>query len=528
MTGRNQLKIIGTLIAVPLLLAGILLTTSLLPDRPAIQTAPQTTSPSTSNPAMKAGWDLSLPSLAATYRDSFLLGNIASTGAQINADNTAMFTYHYNVMTAENLMKPQNLSPSKGVYNYLNADTLIDWAFRNNIQVHGHVLVWHSQSAAWLNKTSAGAPLTRSEARQNMQDYIDNVAGHFAGKVLSWDVVNEAFDGGSLPFASWKDVTRKTSPWYLAYANGADTANGESGADYIYDAFVFARLADPNAILYFNDYNETDGWKREAMASMAEELNALWLADPRNTDPGRKLVEGLGMQSHYYTEYPPVASIASTIQRFIRAGVRISVSELDVSYGRYNGPQTQVLTQEQEVTQAIYYARLFEFYKAYDAHIQRVTLWGHSDSTSWRTDYAPMPFDRALAPKEAYDAILDPSAYLAAHGQTPRPLHDLTVSAGGTAADPAANGRPALITVRAAGTGLGGYKAVAYLEKDGVRHSDEITLVDGVATIPLAGVSSAGAYRVLIDVYDGTTLHASKEIPLTVGIRDGIAYLEKG
>jgi endo-1,4-beta-xylanase len=97
-------------------------------------------------------------------------------------DTTAMFRRQYTAMTVENEMKPQYLSPSKGAYSYGSADTLVSWAQANGIKVHGHTLVWHSQSAAWLTADAGGKPLTRAEARANMREYISNVAGHFRAR----------------------------------------------------------------------------------------------------------------------------------------------------------------------------------------------------------------------------------------------------------------------------------------------------------------------------------------------------------
>ena len=366
-------------------------------------------------------WDLTIPSLAKTYEGNFLFGNIIEP-SQLNTKTTDMFKSYYNVITAENSMKPSVISNAKGVYNFSGGDAIIEWAKQNNIKVHGHTLVWHSQSPDWLYKNADGTPLTREEARQNMKDYIEKVAGHFAGKVISWDVVNEALDGGSLPITDWRTAARKGSPWYLAYANGADTTKGESGTDYIYDAFVYARLADPNAILEYNDYNETDAWKREAMAQMAEDLNAKWLNDSRNTDKSRKLIEAIGMQSHHYTKHPTPDQVEASIKRFLQAGVKISVSELDAGYGQYNGPENKTLSKEQQVEQAIFYARIFEIFKAYSAHIQRVTIWGMADTLSWRSNYSPVLFDGMYAPKEAYYAVQDPRGYLVKQGLTPRPI----------------------------------------------------------------------------------------------------------
>ncbi|MFB9275525.1 endo-1,4-beta-xylanase [Cohnella cellulosilytica] len=350
-------------------------------------------------------WDLTLPSIADTYKNDFLIGNVMSPAQTTDAENTAMYKHHYSIMTPENDMKPQYLSSANGVYSYANADTLVDWAQANNIKVHGHTLVWHSQSAPWLTTGTDNGPLTRAEAKANMEQYIGNVAGHFKGKVVSWDVVNEAFDGGSGLPADWKIVLRKDSPWYKAYANGADESRGESGADYIYDAFVLARLADPGATLYYNDYNETVAWKREAMALMAEELNEKWKTDERNAEPGRLLVEGIGMQAHYWIESLDPDTVEASIARFIQAGVKVSVTELDI-------PSTGTLTEEKMALQAELYAKLFVIYKKYASSIERVTFWGKADSQSWRASGSPLLFDKLLAAKPAFYAVIDPEGYL--------------------------------------------------------------------------------------------------------------------
>lgn len=371
-------------------------------------------------------WDLSLPSIADTYKDYFLIGNVMGPAQITDADTTAMYKYHYNLVTAENEMKPQYLSSEKGVYNYTNADALVDWAETNNIKVHGHALVWHSQSAPWLTSDAEGKALTRAEAKSNLEEYINNVAGHYKGKVISWDVVNEAFDGGTDIPTDWKTVLRKDSPWYIAYENGADESIGESGADYIYDAFVFTRLVDPEAILYYNDYNETDAWKREAMALMTEDLNEQWKTDPRNTEPDRLLVERLGMQSHFWTDNLDVNDVEASIVRFARTGAEIGITELDIPYGSYSNQHSGLLTEDEEIVQAKLYAQLFEVYKKYASNIERITFWGKADSQSWRSFGSPVLFDRAFAAKPAYHAVIDPEGYL--FSSWPNPYSDVSSS----------------------------------------------------------------------------------------------------
>jgi len=369
-------------------------------------------------------WDLTLDSLYETYKNDFLLGNIASPSQVDDDEFVEMFKHHYNVVTAENHMKPEALSQTKGVYTFENADKLVDWALANGIKVHGHVLIWHSQTAAWLNRTATGQPLTRAEAKENLEDYIENVAGHFQGKLISWDVVNEAFADGVSFNGNWKDSLRKNSPWYLAYANGANEAAGESGADYIYDAFVQARLVDPDATLYYNDYNEEAPSKRDAIAAMVEDLNAKWANDPRNTDPDRLLIEGIGMQSHFFTDSLSLENVENAIKRYIETGAVVTVSELDIPYGNYSNfeSRTTPLTHQEEVIQAQKYAQLFQIYKKYADSIERVTIWGIADPYSWRAAGYPLLFDRQHAAKEAYYAVIDPDGYLADNPPLPPPV----------------------------------------------------------------------------------------------------------
>ncbi len=358
----------------------------------------------TSVPAALAGIDDStaLPSLSEIYQDDFLLGAIF-TPDNVSDRRLELLTRHFNALTAENVMKPNAFAQSKGSYSFDRVDSLLGQL--PGFAIHGHVLVWHSQSAAWLNNG-----LNRAQAKANMEEYIGRVAGHFAGKVISWDVVNEAFvDGiGGSP-GDWRNHLRKDSAWYKAYANGA--GSGESGADYIYDAFVLARQADPAAVLYYNDFNETMPGKRKVIAQMTEELNTKWATDPRNTEPERLLIEGLGMQSHYFTEDLNVSDVEATIERFIETGCEISVTELDIPAG--NWTRMHKLDAETEKKQAQLYAQLFQIYKKYSEHITRVTLWGLEDTASWRRQGEPLLFDGSFNPKPSYYAVADPDGYLA-------------------------------------------------------------------------------------------------------------------
>ena len=181
------------------------------------------------------------------------------------------------------------------------------------------------------------------------------------------------------------------------------------------------------------------------------------------------------MQSHYFTESLDISQVEASIQRFIKAGLTISVSELDVCYGSYGGTTYTTLTDEQQVAQAVLYARLFEVYKAYADHIERVTIWGKADSQSWRNTYSPLLFDSMFAPKQAFYAVINPIDYLTKQGLTLRSLYDLTVSSNtGTVIA----GVPSNITIKAKATDLENYKVVTYIAKMAL-YSNEFTLVNG-------------------------------------------------
>ena len=355
-----------------------------------------------------SSWDMNVPSLHELFGGYFYFGNIMEPGVLNDSATVEMFLHLYNSVTAENSMKPGNVAPSRGQWNLTGADRLVDWAEDNNIRVHGHTLVWHSQSAPWLTGDSSGNPLTRAEAQDNMEYFINYYVGRYAGRIASWDVVNEAFTDGvafDAPGDSWRRRLRTNSPWYLAYNNGINEAAGECPSDYIYDAFVFARLADPGALLFYNDFNEESPGKREVIATMAEELNERWRDDPRNDNPDRLLIEGLGMQAHYWTDWLDPNDVRDTIIRFAQTGARVAITELDIPLGRWNAfgePDEENLAH-----QAMLYRELFEIFVELYEYIESVTLWGRADHQSWRAQGFPLIFNGRLEPKPAFWAIAE-------------------------------------------------------------------------------------------------------------------------
>lgn len=350
-------------------------------------------------------------SIKDVYKDYFLVGNVPASG-DLNAGTSGNNFYktHFNAMTCGNEMKPDALQKTKGNFTWGTADGMISKAQSQGLKIHGHVLVWHSQTPAWFNqkvdssgnatKDSTGNPvyLSRSEALSNMKTHIKTVMEHFSNKVISWDVVNEAMQDNPSQGSNWKEALRK-SPWYYSV-----------GSDYIEQAFLMAREvldAHPswNIKLYYNDFNDDFPAKRDAIYNMVKEINDRYAS----AHPGKLLIDGIGLQSHYDMRTDP-KNVRAAIEKYASLGVKLSVSEIDVLAG-----MNYSLSSDWAEKQGSLYAQLFKIYKEHAKDIERVTIWGYADNASWRSSQNPLPFTGSLSPKPAYYGIIDPDKYLAEH-----------------------------------------------------------------------------------------------------------------
>ena len=376
-------------------------------------------------------WDLTDPSLWEAFEPYFLFGNIYSTTQRMNQVNTReWYLHHFNAVTAENWHKPDAIGGRYGFagaefFSFGRANAIVNWALNNDIALIGHTLVWHSQSPSWLFECfETGEPLTRAEARANMELYIRTLSEHWEARGLrgafySWDVVNEVIaSGGGRWDGDWRTQMRTNSGWYRAYSNGYDAEAGEHPSDFVYDAFVLARHYFPYSILYYNDYNEEMPAKRNAIAQMVEQLNERWAHDFENNPEavaegeeytGRLLIEAIGLQSHFHLNQwaTNFNNIRPTIERFAATGARLSITELDITIGTQGNPLPTPLTDAQQERQSAAFARLMGYYLEFSDYIARVSLWGKADGHSWRAWGHPLVFDNDLTAKDSFHAIMD-------------------------------------------------------------------------------------------------------------------------
>ncbi|MFC0216601.1 endo-1,4-beta-xylanase [Paenibacillus chartarius] len=342
-----------------------------------------------------------LTPIKTAYRNEFLIGN-AISAEDLEGVRLELLKLHHNAATAGNAMKPDALQPAKGDFTFDAADAMVNKVLAEGMNMHGHVLVWHQQSPAWMNTAKDAQnntiPLGREEALVNLRTHIRTVMEHFGGRVISWDVVNEAMNDNPSNPADWKAALRR-SPWYQAI-----------GPDYVEQAFLAAREVldehpDWNIKLYYNDYNEDNQNKAQAIYSMVKELNERYA----RTHPGKLLIDGVGMQAHYNVNTNP-ENVKLSLEKFISLGVTVSITELDIQAG-----SNYQLSEKLAIAQGYLYAQLLDIFKAHAAHIERVTFWGMDDNTSWRASANPLLFDKNLQAKPAYYGVIDPDKFMAEH-----------------------------------------------------------------------------------------------------------------
>lgn len=328
------------------------------------------------------------------FRNSFAVG-AAIPGAELNRAERRLLFANFNTVTPENCMKPASLQPTEGRFRFTKAHALVEMAQANGLTVNGHALLWHNQCPDWFFN-DGGRPAGRELVLQRMRAHIAAVAGHFAGKVQSWDVVNEAIDDQD-------EYLRKTK-WLNSI-----------GEDFIAEAFITAREADPRAKLFYNDYHIERQPKRDKTLRLIRDLK-------QRGAP----IQGVGIQGHWKLDHIPFQDIEDAILAFHAEGMQVAITELDIDVGERKTDGADVgrlervradlyangLPDDVQLRVADQYAQLFALFLKHRDKISRVTFWGLHDGRSWlncwpfkRTNH-PLLWDRALQGKPALSAVL--------------------------------------------------------------------------------------------------------------------------
>jgi endo-1,4-beta-xylanase len=331
------------------------------------------------------------------YKENFYIGTALSQ-SQIEESNpmvTALISKEFNSITPENIMKSMFTHPEKDRFDFELSDKYVAFGEKYNMFIHGHTLIWHSQLAPWMAQIKDSTVMA-----DVMTNHISSIVSRYKGRINSWDVVNEALN---------EDGTLRKSVFLNSY-----------GKDFLTLAFKLAAKADPKTDLYYNDYNLCNAKKRKGAVELVKNLQ-------KN---GAK-IDGVGEQGHWNLTSPSLEEIEQTILDFSALGVKVAITELDISVipspwdvvgadvnqksaaSEKMNPYPKVLPDSIQTQLAERYEAIFKLFLKHQDKISRVTFWGVNDGQTWlndwpingRTNY-PLLFDRDYQPKKAYFSIL--------------------------------------------------------------------------------------------------------------------------
>ncbi len=294
-----------------------------------------------------------------------------------NSEYLKIAQEEFTSVTAENHMKMMLIHPEENRFEFTLGDAIVQFAQGNKQRIHGHTLVWHNQVPKWMNEFSGD-----TQAWEEMlKNHIQTVVKHYKGQVAGWDVVNESFlDDGSLRPTIWS----KNIP------------------DYIAKSFQWAHEADPEALLFYNDYGQDGNPKKmQAILDMVRELQARHIP-----------IHGLGLQMHINI-LAKNEDIRQVIEQSTATGLAIHFSELDVAVNPKND-STFVYDDAAKSAQAEKLKLVFQAYRAIPKQQQYgITFWNIGDLDSWLRGYFkrpkeyPLLFDDQYNRKAIYSTLLD-------------------------------------------------------------------------------------------------------------------------
>jgi endo-1,4-beta-xylanase len=326
----------------------------------------------------------SIPSLKDVFKDDFYIGTAVGPSQLEIPACIQLLEKHFSSITAENAMKPEEIQPLEGIFDFKDADKIVDFAEDNGIAMRGHVLIWHSQISDWFFSED-GEEASKEKLKERMKTHITEVMQHYKGQIYAWDVVNEPVDPDE------PDGLRKNE-WFNIM-----------GEEYIELAFQYAREADPEAKLFLNEFDTTNPNKRQAIIDLVKKLQ----------DKGVP-IDGIGMQMHISLEQPTLENFERTLEEFSQLGLEIHITELDITI--YENRTESYSTASDEILneQGHRVKDLFAIIDKYKEHVTSVTFWGLTDDQSWLRSYFvqrndwPLPFDEEYKAKPFYWGMVDP------------------------------------------------------------------------------------------------------------------------
>ncbi|MBC7508051.1 MAG: endo-1,4-beta-xylanase [Ferruginibacter sp.] len=325
------------------------------------------------------------------YKDYFTMGVAVSPQSIKNEKEVQLILKQFSSITPENSMKMGPIHPHENEYNWKDADAIIDFAQLHHLKVRGHNLCWHEQTPDWFFKDSSGKLVTKEVLLNRLKEHISTVVKRYKGKIYAWDVVNEAIDDNPNNYL-------RNSLFYQI-----------CGEDFIAKAFEYAHAADPDALLFYNDYNTERKEKTDRIYTLLKTLQQKGVP-----------IDAVGLQGHWSIYEPLQTELEYTIQKFTGLNLKIQITEMDVSVFKWEKDQRsklsneEVFSPEREQQQAEKYNMLFKVFRTYKQNITGITFWNISDKSTWLDNYPvrgrknyPLLFDVQLQPKKAFWEVVN-------------------------------------------------------------------------------------------------------------------------
>ncbi|MBQ3668661.1 MAG: endo-1,4-beta-xylanase [Clostridia bacterium] len=333
-------------------------------------------------------YDMTLPRLAEKYSPYFDFGCAVTQLEALNTVRRDFYVSQFNIFTCGNELKPDYVidlpaSAEKAkaddtavAVKFDSAKPMLDYCFTHGLKVHGHVLVWHSQTPeAFFHEgyDTAKPFVSREVMLARLDNYIRLIMEYtsetYPGLIVSWDVANEVIDDstGKLRVSNWTRVV---------------------GDDFVERAFEITRKYAPEGtLLFYNDYSTPYEPKLSGILALLDRLIA----------EGK--IDGYGFQCHYEMTTPSITAVHNALQKVADRGLLIRISELDIKVSALNDSAFTM--------QAGRYEALMKEFLSFSDSIIAVHTWGVSDDLSWLSNKYPLLFDKSLSPKPAFYSLID-------------------------------------------------------------------------------------------------------------------------
>lgn len=329
--------------------------------------------------------------LKDAYDGYFTIGVAVNQRNVSDSTQIELIKKEFNSITAENDMKSGELHPAEGVWKWERADSIANFCRRNGIKLRGHCLVWHSQFCDWMLEDKNGKPVTKEVFYKRLRDHIHTVVNRYKDVVYAWDVVNEAMSDAGRGWMGREPNPYRESKLYKL-----------CGDEFIAKAFEYAHEADPDALLFYNDYNAATPLKRDRIYNMVKKMQQAGVP-----------ITGIGMQGHYNIYGPSEEDIDSALTKYSELVKHIHITELDIRCNEEMGGQLRFSRGENyavphyvNTLHEDQFARVFRVFRKHKDVIDNVTMWNLSDRDSWLgVNNHPLLFDENLKPKKAYFAV---------------------------------------------------------------------------------------------------------------------------